>query len=454
MCIIYDVSLSFTFQVPPVGFLPVCDRRWTRETWWPLVSLLHKLSLDPETLCTCDVVGVCPWYDLRWVSLVGARPIDGRGVLSICWQFCRFWWSCMSTSTQTSCYVMVILGWGWVGWGNDVQSCQLAHTRHATLLLCSLALAHTRHATLWWSFLALAHTRHATLWWSSLALAHTRHATLWWSSLALAHTRHATLWWSSLALAHTHVMLRYCDLLLHLLTHVMLRYGDLLLHLHTHVMRTIVFADGNRAWESHAKSLKIKHAKVSHQNKEWTKQMRRTSFFFLSTVAGTQIADRWWKGLSKTVVWWSQHKRTPWIGKVCLGLLVAKIFGTIDTSPVSRRTLQGRQSNEALLRRRKKVLHPKKTRTYVKKQSSFGDFKTLFFMSEWEKMTFRCSENDIFVDEKLLKPYGRLWVGNHVIRDVRVSCPLLCQVWEGCESNRVSVGSAEKYEHTSSVWDV
>ena len=30
-------------------------------------------------------------------------------------------------------------------------------------------------------------------------------------------------------------------------------------------------------------------------------------------------------------------------------------------------------------------------------------------------MTFRCSENDIFVDEKLLKPYGRLWVGNPVV---------------------------------------
>ena len=30
-------------------------------------------------------------------------------------------------------------------------------------------------------------------------------------------------------------------------------------------------------------------------------------------------------------------------------------------------------------------------------------------------MTFRCSENDIFVDEKLLKPYGPLWVGNHVV---------------------------------------
>ena len=30
-------------------------------------------------------------------------------------------------------------------------------------------------------------------------------------------------------------------------------------------------------------------------------------------------------------------------------------------------------------------------------------------------MTFRCSENDIFVDEKLLKPYGPLWVGNQVV---------------------------------------
>ena len=96
------------------------------------------------------------------------------------------------TCTHTSCYVMVVLGWGWVGWGGAITFMSTCtHTRHATLLLCSLALAHTRHATLWWSSLALAHTRHATLWWSSLAPAHTRHATLWWSSLALAHARHA-----------------------------------------------------------------------------------------------------------------------------------------------------------------------------------------------------------------------------------------------------------------------
>jgi len=35
-------------------------------------------------------------------------------------------------------------------------------------------------------------------------------------------------------------------------------------------------------------------------------------------------------------------------------------------------------------------------------------------------MTFRCSENDIFVDEQLLKPYGPLWVGNLVVSKVVV----------------------------------
>ena len=53
----------------------------------------------------------------------------------------------------------------------------------------------------------------------------------------------------------------------------------------------------------------------------------------------------------------------------------------------------------------KKVLHPKKTRTYVKKQSSFGDFQNPIFHVNMRK-------ND---DEKLLKPYGRLWVGNQVV---------------------------------------
>ena len=93
----------------------------------------------------------------------------------------------MSTSTQTSCYVMVILGWGWVGWGNNV---------HVNL-----------H----------------------------RHVMLRYGDLLL----HLL----------THVMLHCGDLLLHLLTHVMLRYGypgvgfggvgwgnNVHVNLHSHVM--------------------------------------------------------------------------------------------------------------------------------------------------------------------------------------------------------------------------
>ena len=255
------------------------------------------------------------------------------------------------TCTHTSCYVMVVLGWGWVGWGGAMTFMSTCTHTHVMLRYCYVLL----HLL-------------------------------------------------------THVMLRYGDLLLHLLTHVMLRYGDLLLHLHTHVMRTIVFADGNRAWESHAKSLKIKHAKVSHQNKEWTKQMRRTSFFSCPLWQGRKSLTDGGKAFPRRLYDGVNTKEHPELEK----FLLAKIFGTIDTSPVSRRTLQGRQSNEALLRRRKKVLHPKK-HELVKKRSSFGDFQNPIFHVNMRKMTFRCSENDIFVDEKLLKPYGRLWVGNQVV---------------------------------------
>ena len=65
----------------------------------------------------------------------------------------------------------------------------------------------------------------------------------------LAYTRHATLLLCSLALAHTHVTLRYGylgvglggvvwgnDVHVNLHTHVMLHYCYVLLHLHTHVL--------------------------------------------------------------------------------------------------------------------------------------------------------------------------------------------------------------------------
>jgi hypothetical protein len=66
-------------------------------------------------------------------------------------------------------------------------------------------------------------------------------------------------------------------------------------------------------------------------------------------------------------------------------------------------------------KKEKKCCIPKKHELMSKNEVVLEIFKTLFFTSTWEKMTFRCSENDIFVDEKLLKPYGRLWVGNQVV---------------------------------------
>ena len=89
-------------------------------------------------------------------------------------------------------HVMLRYGYLGVGWGGAMTFMSTCtHTRHATLLLCSLALAHT-------------HTRHATLWLFSLALAHTRHATLWlsWGGVGWGNDVHVNL--------HTHVMLRYC----------------------------------------------------------------------------------------------------------------------------------------------------------------------------------------------------------------------------------------------------
>ena len=70
----------------------------------------------------------------------------------------------MSTCTHMSCYVMVILGWGGVGWGNNVHVNLHTHT-HVMLRYGYLGvgwggvwqyrscqLAHTRHATLWLSW--------------------------------------------------------------------------------------------------------------------------------------------------------------------------------------------------------------------------------------------------------------------------------------------------------------
>ena len=184
-------------------------------------------------------------------------------------------------------------------------------------------LAHRRHATLWlsWGGVGWGNNVHVNL--------HT-HVMLRYCYVLLHLHTHVMLRYGDLLLhLLTHVMLRYGDLLLHLLTHVMLRYGDLLLHLHTHVMRTIVFADGNRAWESHAKSLKIKHAKVSHQNKEWTKQMRRTSFFSCPLWQGRKSLTDGGKAFPRRLYDGVNTKEHPELEKFVLGYCWRKSLGPL-----------------------------------------------------------------------------------------------------------------------------
>ena len=179
---------------------------------------------------------------------------SSRGVLSMFSHFCFFWWSFMSTSTQTSCYVMVILGWAWVGWGGAITFMSTwTHTSCYVMVILGWGWVgwgnnvhvnlHT-HVMLRYGDILLhlhTHTRHATLWlswggvglggvgqWRSCQLAHTRHATLWWSSLARAHTRHATLWlsWGGGTLIYILSQIR-SRVGFHCYVIVMLRYGHL-----------------------------------------------------------------------------------------------------------------------------------------------------------------------------------------------------------------------------------
>ena len=59
---------------------------------------------------------------------------------------------------------------------------------------------------------------------------------------------------------------------------------------------TVIFSDGNVAWQSAARALRLKSAVVNHQNKEWTKHVRRHKgkAMNVSRLAGTQQIDRSW----------------------------------------------------------------------------------------------------------------------------------------------------------------
>ena len=73
-------------------------------------------------------------------------------------------------------------------------------------------------------------------------------------------------------------------------------------------------------------------------------------------------------------------KEHPELEKFVLGYCCRKSLGPLTLHRFLEELCKAvKAMNEALLRRRKKVLHPKKTRTYVKKRSSFGDFQNPIF---------------------------------------------------------------------------
>ena len=62
---------------------------------------------------------------------------------------------------------------------------------------------------------------------------------------------------------------------------------------------SVIFSDGNVAWQSAAKKMRLKNAAVNHQNKQWTKDVPRHlgKARSVSRLAGTQCIDRSWLGL-------------------------------------------------------------------------------------------------------------------------------------------------------------
>ena len=320
-------------------------------------------------------------------------------------------------------YGYLVVGLGGVGWGNDVHV--NLHT-HVMLRYCYVLLHLHTHVMLRYGDLLLHLLTHVMLRYGDLLL-------------------HLL----------THVMLRYGGLLLHLLTHVMLRYGDLLLHLlttscyamvifsctctHTHTscyVMVVLGGVGVGQWRS---------CQLAHT--------RHATLLLCSlALAHTRHATLWlsWRGVGWGWVgqWRLYHgvntkehlnwKSESW---VTVGENLWDHWHLTDFSKNFARPSKQWSASE----KKEKSAASQKTRTYVKNEVVLEIFKTLFFTSTWEKMTFRCSENDIFVDEKLLKPYGRLWVGNQVVGFSRIPTPSWVSVPVPNSQNEVlNTGTMEK----------
>ena len=61
--------------------------------------------------------------------------------------------------------------------------------------------------------------------------------------------------------------------------------------------KTVVFADGNRGWQSECRALGLQHRHVVHQLKQFTGEVETAKG--ASKIAGAQCVDRLWQSLKR-----------------------------------------------------------------------------------------------------------------------------------------------------------
>ena len=341
--------------------------------------------------------------------------------------------SCTCTHTR---HATLWLSWGGVGWGGVGQwrSCQLAHTRHATLLLCSLALAHTHtscyvRAILGWGWVGWGG---AMTFMSTCTHTHTSCYVIVMFSCTCTHTRHATLWlsWGGVGWGN--------DVHVNLHTHTSCYVIVMFSCTCTRLLRVCLISKLQASWKkiprAHDRAplfLQMETVLGNHMPKVWKSNMPKC---LIKTKNGPNKCEEppvfscpLWQGRKSLTdggkawkiifpkAFQDNTKEHPELEKFVLGYCWRKSLGPLTPHRFLEELCKAVKAMKRFWEEGKKCCIPKKHELMSKDEVVLEIFKTLFFTSTWEKITFRCSENDIFVDEKLLKPYGRLWVGNLVV---------------------------------------
>ena len=314
----------------------------------------------------------------------------------------------MSTCTHTSCYVIVmfsctcthtrhatlglILGWGWVGWGGAMlrswsTSLALAHTRHATLLLCSLALAHThtRHATLWLSWGGVGWGGAMTFM-STCTHTHTSCYVIVMFSCTCTRTSCYVMVILSCTCSHTscYVMVIFSCTCSHTSCYAMVIFSSTCAHTSCAPlflqMETVLGNHMPKVWKSNMPKCLIKTKNGPNKCEEppvfscplW--QGRKSL-----TDGGKAWKIIFPKAFQDGCIMESTQKNTlNWksLSWVTVGENLWDHWHLTDFSKNFARPSKQWSASE---KKEKKCCIPKKTRTYVKRRSSFGDFQNPIF---------------------------------------------------------------------------